>query len=574
MNPRIAVPLILAALAGTAVVLYVASRPAPATLLIVNAKVYTADPAHPTAEAVAVNGDAIAGVGTTEELRRSFAALRELDLGGKTVVPGFIDAHAHVEGLGAFLRNLDVTGAADPADILAMVKARIAGTPAGQWVRGRGWDQNRWPVKDFPTATMLDAVAPDHPVYLTRVDGHAVWVNSRAMELAGITAATPDPPGGKILRLADGVPAGVFVDEARELFDEHLPDPAPAERMEAVELALREAVRVGLTGVHDMGVDASGIRIYEDLIAAGKMPLRVYAAVDGTGETWNEVRQRGPVIGAGGERLTVRALKVYVDGALGSRGAALIESYADDPGNRGITLLSQERLTALTTQALESGFQVCAHAIGDRANHIALNAFAAALGARGRPDGTARLRIEHAQVLAPEDIPRFAALGILPVVQPTHCTSDMPWAPARLGPRRTAGAYAWRSLIAAGSILPAGSDFPVERPDPLRGFYAAVTRQDEDGQPPGGWAPDQVLTREEALAAFTLWAATAAFEEGRKGSITPGKLADMTVLSADIMTIPPAEILTTEVEMTILGGVTVFARDLLASRTAEANAQR
>jgi predicted amidohydrolase YtcJ len=321
-----------------------------------------------------------------------------------------------------------------------------------------------------------------------------------------------------------------------------------------------------------MGVDLGGIAIYRKLIGEGRFPLRVYAAVDGEGETWNALREKGPIIDEGGERLTVRALKLYADGALGSRGAALLESYTDDPGNRGLTLLSEAHLRDVVRDAVARGFQVCTHAIGDRANHIVLNAYEQAMTGASGGNADLRLRIEHAQVLAPEDIPRFKASSILPMMQPTHCTSDMPWAAARLGEKRLTGAYAWRSLLATGTMVPAGSDFPVERPDPLLGFYAAVTRQDPAGNPPGGWMPGQVMTREEALKAFTLWGAYASFAESRKGSIVPGKLADFAVLTHDIMTCPAPEILQATVTMTVLGGDVVHDGDLLAGRPAKTDA--
>ncbi len=375
MIPRIALPLALFAAGILGVVLYLASRPADATLLLINGNIHTVDAGRPAAGAVAIRGAVIVGVGSTEEISSGFTAPQIIDLEGRTVVPGFIDSHAHLEGLGASLLNLNVSSATDPAGVLAMVKARVATTSPSVWIRGRGWDQNRWPVKQFPTAAMLDAVAPDHPVYLKRVDGHALWVNSVAMKIAGVTAGTPDPEGGRILRFSDGSPAGVFLDKAVDLVDAHVPEPSAVERMRAVELAVQEYPRLGLTGVHDMGVDLGSIEIYRTLIRQGRFPIRVYAAIDGEGETWNEFREKGPMIDDGGERLTVRALKLYMDGALGSRGAALIEAYSDDPGNRGLTIMSEAHLRDVVRDAVARGFQVCTHAIGDRSNHIVLSAY-------------------------------------------------------------------------------------------------------------------------------------------------------------------------------------------------------
>lgn len=562
MKPRVLIPLVVAASLCVVVFFMVRSVPQEVTLLLVNGTVYTVDDERPLAEAIAVRGERIVAVGTTADLKADFTAERVIDLQGKPVYPGFTDAHAHMEGLGAALMNLDLGDAASPEEIGERVAARIQSLPPGGWLRGRGWDQNRWKSRQFPTRKILDAVAPDVPVYLTRIDGHAVWVNSRALEIAGISASTPDPEGGRIVRDGRGEPTGVFVDNAIDILGSHLPVPSEEERTRAVERAVQECLKAGLTEVHDMGVDLQGIDIYRKLIQQGKFPFRVYAAIDGAGATWQFYRQHGPESGNG--RLTVRAVKLYADGALGSRGAALIEPYADDPGNRGLTLLSSEEIKRVSLDALNLGFQVCVHAIGDRANHIVLNVFEDVL--RPLPDHglTARFRVEHAQVLEAADIPRFQRLNVLPAMQPTHCTSDMPWAADRLGPSRLGGAYAWRALIDSGSIIPAGSDFPVESPNPLWGFYAAITRQDHAGRPDGGWFPEQCMTREEALRSYTIWAAYAAFEEKSRGSIEPGKLADLVVLTDDIMKIAPREILQTGVRMTVVGGEIAYANDLLA----------
>jgi predicted amidohydrolase YtcJ len=360
---------------------------------------------------------------------------------------------------------------------------------------------------------------------------------------------------------AAGEPTGVFVDNAVALLESFLPAPSETERIEAIRRAVRECLSVGLTEVHDMGVDSGGINIYKKMIASGQFPFRVYAALEGSlPGLWDAYRKSGPITTGYEGKLRVRALKMYADGALGSRGAALFESYADDPGNRGLTLTSRGELLRVATEALESGFQLCTHAIGDRANSIVLDVYAEALMSGGRKGSDPRLRVEHAQVLAPADIPRFHALGVLPMMQPTHCTSDMPWAEARLGPVRVKGAYAWRSLLETGSIVPAGSDFPVEHPNPLFGFYSAITRQDQSGNPEGGWYPDQRMTRQEALKAFTIWGAKAAFREVEKGSIEIGKLADLVVLEEDIMQIPPDRIPGTRVAMTIVGGALAYER--------------
>jgi len=434
----------------------------------------------------------------------------------------------------------------------------------GTWLRGRGWDQNRWASKSFPTHNMVDGVTKDVFVYLRRVDGHAAWVNQRVIELAKITNATPDPEGGKIIRDMAGNPTGVFVDNAIDLIEEVMPQPSEEERTEAIRKAVEECVKVGLTEMHDMGVDLQELDIYKKLISQKQFPFRVYAAIGGAGKTWDRYLQRGPEIGTNEGRLMVRALKLYADGALGSRGAALIEPYSDDPANRGLTLTSSDQMKSAATQALEKGFQVCVHAIGDRGNNIALNVYAEVLKSNPAKAKDARFRIEHAQVLEPNDIGRFHQLGVIPSMQPTHCTSDMYWAEERLGSKRVQGAYAWRTLLNTGSIIPAGSDVPVESPNPLWGFYAAITRQDHKGWPEGGWHPDQRMTREEALRAFTLWAAYASFEENTRGTIEEGKVADFTILSDDIMKIEPKKILDASVEMTIIGGDIVYTAAMFA----------
>ncbi len=545
---------------GTAVlVMLLLSRPGNASMILVNGVIYTLDGRKPAATAVAIRGDRIVGVGSDREITSSFRADRTIDLLGKPVYPGFIDAHAHMEGLGAALMNLDVTGARSEDEAASLVAGAVRDTVRGGWIRGRGWDHNRWPSHEFPTRASLDRASPAIPVFLTRVDGHAVWVNTRALEIARIDARTPDVPGGRIIRDRSGMPTGVFIDNAVDAFLGVLPPPSAEERAEALRRAVRACIASGLTEVHDMGVDSGGVAAYRNLIAEGRFPFRVYVAIAGSaGEFWETCRKTGPVTGGFGGKLTIRAVKFYADGALGSRGAALIEPYADDPGNRGLTLMSEGALRAAAEQSLDAGFQICTHAIGDRANAVVLDAYDSALTSRGAKGRDVRFRIEHAQVLADADIPRFRALGVIPVMQASHCTSDMPWAEERLGPRRIHGAYAWRSLLGDGNILPGGSDAPVESPNPLWGFYAAVTRQDRNGSPPGGWNPGQRMTRDEALRSYTLWGAYAAFQEKEKGTIESGKWADLVVLSDDIMTIDPPAILRTRVEKTIIAGEVVY----------------
>ena len=421
----------------------------------------------------------------------------------------------------------------------------------------RSWDQNLWLQKQFPTKSVLDAAAPNNPVILGRIDGHAIWVNSKALQIANITRATKDPEGGKIIRDAAGNPAGVFIDNAKKLIEDSYPPQTREEIEESLLLAANECIKVGLTQVHDMD-NSTEIEVYKSLVDRDKLPLRIYAAISTESKTWREWLTKGHLIGYGDDMLTVRAAKIYMDGALGSRGAALIQDYSDDPGNRGYTLMSEESLENTVRTAVQHGFQPCTHAIGDRANKIVLNIYEKVL--RSIPKNDYRMRIEHAQVIALEDIPRFHQLGVLPSMQPIHATSDMYWAESRLGPERVKGAYAWRSLLDTGTPILGGSDFPNDNMNPLWGFYAAITRSDETWYPAEGWFGKQKMNREEALKAFTIWAAYGAFQEGMRGTVEYGKYADLTLLSKDIMTIPPKEILTTEVEMTVVGGKIVYTK--------------
>jgi len=535
-----------------------------ASMLLVNGVVYTVNEKQPAAQAIAVAEGKIIGVGSNEEIQKKFKSNRVIDLKSRTVYPGFVDAHAHMEGIGALATNINLDGTTSIEQIQKLVADRIPQLKPGAWARGRGWDQNKWRGKSFPTHGMLDVVTKDVPVYLRRVDGHAAWVNGKVLELAGITKATPDPEGGKIVRDRAGNPTGVFIDNGIDLIDVVMPQPSEDERTEAFRKSVEECVKVGLTEVHDMGVDKQGVEIYKKLIAQKRFPFRVYVAIGGAGATWDEYLKRGPETSGNDGRLTVRALKLYADGALGSRGAALIEPYSDDPDNRGLTLTSSEQIKSAAMQALDKGFQVCIHAIGDRGNSIALSVYSDVLKSNPGKAKDARFRIEHAQVVDLNDIPRFHQLGVIPSMQPTHCTSDMYWAEDRLGPKRVQGAYAWRSFMSAGSIISAGSDSPVESPNPLWGFYAAITRQDQKGWPDGGWYPDQRMTREEALKGFTTWAAFAAFQENAKGTIEEGKVADFTILSDDIMKIEPRKVLDTHVEMTIIGGEVVYAASMFS----------
>lgn len=526
-----------------------------------HARVYTVDADFSRAEAIAVRDGRIQHVGTSAALLNlAGPETKVVDLGGKVLVPGLIDAHGHLLGLGQSLQTLNLVGTESFDAIVARVSDSVSTASEGDWITGRGWDQNDWPDTDMPTHAALSACSPDNPVVLTRIDGHALLANAAALSVAGIDRQTPDPPGGKILRGADGEATGVLIDTAQSLVGKHVPGPTDTQTRDAVQIAIRHCLSLGLTGVHDAGVGGNLVKTYQSMIDDHAFDLRVYAMLRGSNPAGLQSEfARGPLIGYGGGRLTVRCVKVVGDGALGSRGAALLEPYSDDPGNSGLLIVDEERMRALTEAALRAGFQVATHAIGDRTNHITLNAFENAM--KAVPEAAdPRLRIEHAQIIALEDIPRFAALGIIPSMQSTHATSDLPWAPKRLGADRIRGAYAWRKLMDTGVRIANGSDFPVENANPFWGIYAAITRQDHQGNPENAWQPDQRMSREDALRGFTTDAAYAAFEEHDKGSIEPGKFADFVVLDRDIMDVPPEDILATAVEMTVLGGEVVYER--------------
>jgi predicted amidohydrolase YtcJ len=531
----------------------------PADLIVTSRHIYTADSLHPTVEAFAIRDGRIVFAGAQREAASLRGpATRLVDLGDATVLPGLTDAHAHLLELGIALGTVDLTGARTYADVIRRVAERAKRTAKGAWITGRGWDQNLWPVKQFPTAAALDSAVPGNPVVLERIDGHAVLANSLAMTAAGVTRATPDPAGGRVLRSESGVPAGVFVDNAMGLILSAMPGRSDADVRAALLAAVAECNRWGLVGVHDMGVGRRVIDQIESLGRDGKLNLREYVMVGDDAADLAHYFERGPQSALYHGHVWIRGIKLYADGALGSRGAALLAPYADDPGNTGLLVSTPAHLESVTEAALRHQFQVSTHAIGDRGNRNALDAYAAALAAV--PTKDARLRVEHAQILSPDDIPRFAKLGVIPSMQSSHQTSDMRWAEDRLGPVRIKGAYAWRSLLATGVVIPNGTDFPVEQVNPLITFHSAVTRQDSTGWPRGGWYPDQKMTRQEALNSMTIWPAYAGFQEDVTGSISPGKYADFTVLDQDIMTVPDADILRTRVLATYLAGKSVYQR--------------
>ncbi|MFL5550316.1 MAG: amidohydrolase [Gemmatimonadaceae bacterium] len=534
-----------------------------ADLVLINGRIYTVDNARPVVSALAVRGGRVAFIGSDAEAKAlANPSTTVIDLKGAAVVPGFVDAHAHLLGLGTTLQRVNLAGSPSYDDVIARVKAWARDVAPGAWILGRGWDQNRWPTKEFPTHEALSGAFPDNPVALTRIDGHALLANAKAMQLAGVNASTPDPRGGRIIRLASGAPSGVFVDNAQSLITRAIPSATKADKRKAILAAVAEANRWGLTGVHDAGEDVETVGIYEELARAGSYHLRNYVMLSDPGEPGSPATLRNPYIQRGPQsalydgHLWIRAIKLYADGALGSRGAALLEPYSDEPTNSGLLVSRPEHIRAWADSALRRGFQVNVHAIGDRGNRIVLDAFDSAL--KKSPKADHRFRIEHAQVLSPSDIPRFARLGVIPSMQATHQTSDMRWAEARVGPQRIRGAYAWRSLLNTGVVIPNGTDFPVEEVNPLLTFHAAVTRQDPTNWPAGGWYPEQKMTRQEALLSMTLWPAYAGFQESILGSLTPGKYADFVVLDRDIMSVPDTEILGARVMSTWIGGKRVY----------------
>jgi predicted amidohydrolase YtcJ len=507
-----------------------------------------------------VGGGRILFVGEARRARKLAPDARVVDLGGRFVFPGWADSHLHLAGLGHAKEVADLRGAADAEDAAARIAKVAAGLPPGSWVEATGWDQNRWPGRAFPDARVLDAALGDRPAVASRVDGHAVWVSQAALRAAGIDAETRDPDGGRILRRPDGSPSGVLVDNAKALVAKVRPAPTAADLERQLLAGAASCAAYGLTEVQDASAyGADAIAVLARLAQGGRLPIRIYATVSPEPAALEEALAKGPRIGGGSDFLTVRAVKAYADGALGSRGAALLADYSDEPGRRGLLVTPPERLAEIARSARRAGWQVWIHAIGDRGNRVALDAFESARDAiRQAPEGAQRPRIEHAQVIAPEDFPRFAQYGVIASIQPTHATSDMPWAEERIGPSRIAGAYAWRRLKAAGARLAGGSDAPVESENPLLGFYAAVTRRDLEGKPPGGWRPGEKLSRAEALALFTSDAAYAAFEEAWRGKVEPGFAADLTIFSRDPMAVSEEEIPSIEVFATVVAGRAVF----------------
>jgi predicted amidohydrolase YtcJ len=524
-------------------------------------KAYTLDErGAPAAEAVAVAGGRIVAVGAREEVMRlGDAGTRLVELGpDEVLLPGLIDAHGHLLSLGLRRYTVDLSSAASYAELVARVGKHAEMLPSDAWVLGRDWDQNRWKEKTLPTHELLSEVVPDRPVWLTHVDGHAGLANRKAMELAGLAdRVPPDPPGGRIVRDPEtGSPTGVFMDTAMRFFGHIIPPLRGEEVARRVLDAAMACASLGLTSVHEASASPTLLEVLEYLAEDDLLPIRVYAMVDGR-DGLPEEDLAPPRIGLHDGFLTVRALKLTLDGALSSRNAALLAPYADDPENRGPLLGSREEFKAACEHALERGYQVAVHAIGDRANRAVLEVYGEVLASAENPKKL-RWRVEHAQVVATEDIPHFARLGLLISVQPVHATSAISWAVERLGEARLAGAHAWRKFLDAGCTLAAGSDFPVAPPSPFFGLHAAITRQDGEGNPPEGWRPEERLTREEAFRAFTRAAAYAAFEEDLKGALREGMFADLIVVDRDVMKVPPLALRQARVLLTMTGGKVRF----------------
>ncbi len=517
-------------------------------LILTGGTVYTVDSSFSVAEAVAILEGRIAAVGSNSEILGKYTAAEVTDLQGRFVYPGWIDAHCHFFGYGMNLNSADLVGTTSPDEIIDILKEAGPNT-GGTWITGRGWDQNDWEDTRFPDRGMLDAHFPDTPVLLRRIDGHAAWVNSKALELAGITAAT-QVEGGAVL-LQDGQPSGILVDNAIGLVSRLIPPPTREEVVNALHDAEQNCFAVGLTSVQDAGLDLETVRLIDSLYKAGSLHIRMNAWLSNTEENFEHLIKRGPVQT---DYLSVNTLKLFADGALGSRGARMLEPYSDDPGNVGLYLTSAEDLEAACRKAYEHRFAVATHAIGDAANRTMLEIYSRILGG----ENDRRWRIEHAQIINPEDFHYFRDYSIIPSVQSTHATSDMYWAEMRLGAERMKGAYAFHTLLEQNGWLANGSDFPVEAINPLYGFYAAVARKDHAGFPEGGFMPEEALSREQALKAMTIWAARAGFEEHLKGSIEPGKLADLVVTGTDLMTAPQEQLFGIKVLATYSGGRQVY----------------
>jgi predicted amidohydrolase YtcJ len=543
------------------------------SLVLTNGKVFTSDARGSLAEAVAINGERIVAVGTSREIEARYAGRQTIDLKGRLVTPGFNDAHLHFLNGGLSLFRVDLNGAGTLMEAKRRVAEKVRELPAGAWVLGRGWDHTLWGGQ-WPTKKDLDEAAPSNPVFVQRVDGHTSWANSLALSQAGVTRATQDPAGGEIVRDTQGEPTGILKETAGGLVARVVPTPTRAEQMRALERALAEARRFGITSVSDSISGYETLALYRELLAADKLTVRVAEWLDFNQpvEVLQQQREEFAALKVDPLRIRITAVKGYVDGTLGSRTAAMLAPFDDDPHNSGIPRMSQEELTSKVVALDQAGFQVTLHAIGDKANRMALNAYETAFkraiiicpppkrpGSVKTLHGT-RHRVEHAQVVAPSDFKRFAQFGIIASMQPSHAISDKRWAQDRLGEYRVLGAYSWHTFMAHGVHVPFGTDWPIEPISPYLGLYAAVTRQSIEGLPPGGWWPEERLSIEDAIRNYTAEGAYASFEERDKGQVAAGMLADLVVHSKDLLTVKPSEILQAEPDLTIFDGRIVYER--------------
>ncbi|TFH25824.1 MAG: amidohydrolase [Bacteroidia bacterium] len=520
-----------------------------ADLILTNGKIYTVDAEFSMAEAMAIRDHKILAVGSTAEIEKNYTSSQIRDLEGACVYPGWIDAHCHFFGYGMNLNAVDVAGTASVEEIIVMLKEHQALHP-GSWITGRGWDQNDWEVQEFPDKSMLDAHFPDTPILLRRIDGHAAWANSRALKLAGVTAQSK-VEGGTVM-LSGGEPNGILVDNAISLVGSIISTPSEEEMKVALLQAQQNCFEVGLTSVQDAGLSYRVVKLIDSQHKEGSLKIRINAWLSPSEENFTHFVEKGPYQT---DHLSVNTVKLFTDGALGSRGARMIEPYSDDPGNVGLYVTPLEVLEKQCRRAYENEYAVATHCIGDGANRETLKIYAKILD--GKNDR--RWRIEHAQIIHPDDFHYFGDYSIIPSVQTTHATSDMYWAEKRVGAERMKGAYAYRQLLEQNGWLPNGSDFPVEQINPLFGFYAAVVRKDQSAYPAEGFRKEEALSREEALRAMTIWAARACFDEHLKGSIEPGKLADLTITTTDLMTAPEEQLFEIKVESTYSGGELVFS---------------
>lgn len=513
-------------------------------------------------EALLIQDGKVRAVGNEDELRALATTedIIEVDAQGNTLLPGLIDAHGHVMGLGFQELQINLAGIRSLEETLEQLKAYADANPELEWIIGRGWNQTLWKENRFPTAADLDQVIPDRPVWLSRVDGHAGWANSKAMQLAQVSSDTPDPEGGKIIKDERGRPTGVFIDAAEGYVQQVVPEYTAQEQALALAAANNVLRSYGVTSVHDAGVGIQTWELYQEFASQGKLDIRIYGMISGAGSTFDALSVQGPLTGLYDDLLALRSVKLYADGALGSRGAALLSDYHDEPGNKGLLFVSQDEMNAMAEKVVSKGFQANIHAIGDAANRQVLDALAYAQEQHPNPDQ--RNRVEHAQIIELQDIPRFKELNIIASMQPTHATSDKNMAEDRVGSERIKGAYAWQTLLGQGTVVASGSDFPVESANPFLGLYAAITRKDIEGNPLGGWYANEAMTREQTLRSFTLDAAYAGFQEDVLGSLEEGKWADFIIIDRDIMRVEDSEIWQTEVLQTWVAGEPVFTRDV------------